>query len=353
MGSTDDSLQSILDYILSEYTRGGKEFGDSVINEDEEIREITSKSAIILLEKLKSGVPAKLEASKGVEKEFEHAVLETWKKPFGLLDLLLYVSLEIASEFNSTFESKPSSKHSYVREALVKEQANACLVFNEIVHLLKSGFPSGALSHWKTLHEMACISYFISKNGEDVAKRFLDYSVVESYFQSEAIYEHQQEMDCDSLAEREFKAVKRKFNRVKKSRGAEFVKKANYPYGWVPRDVLKQRSLRQIEKSVKLDILRPYYDLAGYNLYGGPEGVMFKPRIAKKTNKNLGLPVGPSNYGLADPGKIAAISLGQVTACLLLHESTVKRLIVVEALRNLVDEICDAFCEIQAEFSRE
>jgi hypothetical protein len=27
-------------------------------------------------------------------------------------------------------------------------------------------------------------------------------------------------------------------------------------------------------------------------------------------------------------------------------------LIVVEALRNLVDEVCDAFCEIQADFGK-
>jgi hypothetical protein len=79
---------------------------------------------------------------------------------------------------------------------------------------------------------------------------------------------------------------------------------------------------------------------------------MFNLGVVKNASKSVVLPVGPSNYGLADPGKCAAISLGQVTACLLLANSTVKRLVIVEALRDLVDEICDAFCEIQAEFSK-
>jgi hypothetical protein len=44
--------------------------------------------------------------------------------------------------------------------------------------------------------------------------------------------------------------------------------------------------------------------------------------------------------------------LGQVTACLLLSVSSIKNMVIVEALRGLVDEICDAFGEIQAEFGK-
>jgi hypothetical protein len=354
MSNPHDSLQMILDNILSEYVNTSEKIIDSTVKEENErIREIASKSAVVLLKRLKSRVPEELEMSKEIEKEFEAAVLRTWRKPFDLLDLLLYLSLEVASEVNLVHRSKTSSKHNYVQAALATQQANACLVFNEIIHLLKSGFPSAAYSHWRTLHEIACVSYFISDHGADVAKRFLDYEVVESYFQTEAIYEHQQKMEFTSLSERDFKALKRKFNKMRKIYGSDFVKKTNYPYGWVPRAVIKTRSLREIEKSVKLDMLRPYYDLAGYNVYGGPKGLVFKLGVMKNKRKSVVLPVGPSNYGLADPGKSAAISLGQVTACFLLAESTVKRLVIVEALRNLVDEICDAFCEIQAEFSKD
>ena len=350
MSNTDDSLKVILNDILSEYGDiSEKAVSPASEGESEEIREITSKSAIVLLEKLKLMAEDKLEAVKEIEKEFEAAVLRTWRKPLDLLDLLLYLSLEVASEFNSERGSK-TSKHNYVRRALVRQQAKACLVFNEIVHLLRSGFPSGAHLHWKTLHEITCVSYFVSKHGENMAKRFLDYEVVERFFQAEALVEHQQKIGYETLSEKEVEVMKKEFSKIKKSYGLDFVKKINYPYGWVPRKVLKTRSLREIEKSVDLDTLRPFYDLACYNVHGGPKGLIFKPAFIKDERKSAFIPLGPSNYGLADPGKIAAISLGQVTACLLLSESTVKRLIIVEALRNLVDEISDAFHEIQAEF---
>jgi len=352
MSATDESLQTILDDILREYVSNGMKLMDPALNE--EIRAlIKSKLANVLLERLKSRVLDKLDASKEIEKEFEDAVLRTWRKPLDLLDLLLNICFEVANDFTSEYGSGTSSKHGCVQAALARQQANACLVFNEILHLLKSGFPSGAHSHWRTLHELACMSYFISKHGEEMAKRFLDYEAVDAYFQAEAIYEHQQKMECTSLSESDFKALKREFKEMEKTYGSDFVKKTNYPYGWVPRTVLKTRSLKEMEKSVELDTFRPYYDLAGYNVHGGQNGLIFKLGILKNKNKRVVIPVGPSNYGLADPGKSAAISLGQVTACLLLAESGVKRLVIVEALRNLVDEICDAFCEIQAEFGKD
>lgn len=352
MSGTYDSMEMILDNILREHVSNGDKLIDSALNE--EIRAlIKAKLANVLLERLKSRGLDKLEASKEIEKEFEAAVLITWKKPLDLLDLLLNICLEVANEFTTEYGSGTSSKHSYVRSALAVQQANACLIFNEILHLLKSGFPSGAHSHWRTLHEIACVSYFISKHREDIAKRFLDYEAVERYFQAEAIHEHQQKMDCTSLPESGFKALKREFKKMGKTYGADFVKKVNYPYGWVPRTVLKTRSLKEIERSVGLDTFRPYYDLAGYSVHGGQNGLVFKLGVMKNKNKRVVIPVGPSNYGLADPGKSAAISLGQVTACLLMADSGIKRLVVVEALRNLVDEICDAFCEIEAEFGKD
>lgn len=353
MSYADDMLKIIVDDILSDYNNSDGKKANSIVDEkDEEAREMAVKSADVLLKRLKTKVPEKLDAGKGIEEEFEAAVFLTWKKPFDLMNLLFYLCLEVANEFNPWQEHQRSSKTNYVREALFGQQANACLVFNEIVHLLKSGFPSGAHSHWRALHEIACVSYFISKHGEDVAKEFLDYKAVENYYQVQAIYEHQQRMKCETLSENDFEEIKKAFNKVRKRYGSDFVKKTNYPYGWVPRSILKTRSLKEIEKSVKLDMLRPFFDMASYNVHGGSKGLMFTVGFIKNKDKSVAAPVGPNNYGLAGPSKSAAISLGQVTACLLLSESSFRNMVIVEVLRSLVDEICDAFCEIQAEFGK-
>lgn len=351
MNGKDETLQSILGHILREYEDDGMKLMDSALHEN--VRQlIKSKLANVLLVRLKSGVINTIEAGKEIEKEFEAAVYRTWKKPLDLLTLLLNICLEVASGITLDHEIEKSEKRSYVETALAKQQTNACLVFNEIIHLLKSGFPSGAHSLWRILHEIVCVSYLISKHGEDIAKRFLDYEEVESYFHADAIYEHQQKMDCIYLSEKDFKILKKKLAKMEKTYGSDFVKKSNYPYGWIPRTVLKKQSLREIEKVVQLGMHRPYYDLANYTLYTGSKALIFRLGMIKRDNKDLVFPVGPSNYGLADPGKSAAISLGQITACLLAAESDIESLVIIEALRNLVDEICDAFCAIQEEFGK-
>jgi hypothetical protein len=351
MSSTDDSLKLILENILSEYPSAGMELPASKIVEPEVV-DVTSKSAAILLKRLKSRGLTKSEVGRGVETEFEEAVHMTWRKPLDLLDLLLDISLEITVEFTSEGENK-KSKHDYVQPTLLKLQTNACLVFTEIVRLLKSGFLDGAVLLWKSLHEMVCIAYFVSKHGDDMAKRYLDYEVVENYYQALAIQDHQKVMGCESLSEKDLRAFKQLFDKMKKLYGSDFVKKSNYPYGWVPASVLKARSLKELEKSVGLDMLRPYYDVASYNVLGGPQGLMFKLGLLRTGRKSLAPVVGPSNFGLANPGRSAAISLGQITSCLLTVKPTLERLVVVEAMRTLVDEICYAFSEIEEEFFKE
>jgi len=350
MSVTDESLQTIIDNIMMEHSNNGMKLMNSDLNEETR-RLVKAKIATVLLEKLKSRMQNNLETSKDIEREFEAAVLNTWRKPLDLLDLLLNICLEISTDFTSEKESI-SSKHDYVKEALAKQQANACLVFNEILHLLKSGFPSGALSHWRTLHELVCVAYFISENGEDVAKRFLNYEAVEAWLQAKAIYNYQQNVDCTSLSKQDMNTLKKDFEATEKLYGSDFVKKSNYPYGWIPREVLKTRSFREIEKSAKLDTFGAFYELAGQNLHGGQNGLIFKLGTIKNSRR-VAITVGPSNYGLADPGRSAAISLGQVTACFLMYESGVKGLVIVEALRDLIDEICDAFGEIEAEFAKD
>ena len=348
MSSSNDSLKLILDNVLSEYPSAGLELPDSKIAENE-IVNVTAKSAASLLERLKSRALAKSEASSWAETEFVEAVHMTWRKPFDLLDLLLDVSLEVSIDFTSE-EENSKSKSDYLQPALIRLQTNACLIFSEIVRLLKSGFPDGAVSLWKSLHETVCIAYFISKHGAEVAKRYLDYEVVENYFQAIAIRDHQKAIGYESISERDFKAYKQLFNKMKKLHGADFVKKSNYPYGWVPSSALKARSLRELEKSVDLNMFRPYYDVASYNVLGGPQGLMFKLGLMRTGRKSAAPVVGPSNYGLADPGRSAAISLGQITSCFLTVKPTLERLVVVEAMRNLVDEICNAFSEIEEDF---
>jgi hypothetical protein len=64
------------------------------------------------------------------------------------------------------------------------------------------------------------------------------------------------------------------------------------------------------------------------------------------------LPVGPTNYGLADPGQNTGLSLLQTTAVLIGHAPTVERLLVREVMRELAHRIANAFVKAQFRIER-
>lgn len=62
---------------------------------------------------------------------------------------------------------------------------------------------------------------------------------------------------------------------------------------------------------------------------------------------------GPSNYGLADPGNCAAISLTQLTTTLLTIKPNMDRLIILNTLKRFVADINASFVEVQKEIEFE
>jgi hypothetical protein len=66
------------------------------------------------------------------------------------------------------------------------------------------------------------------------------------------------------------------------------------------------------------------------------------------------LMAGPSNYGFADPGHCTAISLLQITTCLLTTKTpSLHTLTSIATMQKLVEEIGEAFIDVQLEIEDE
>jgi hypothetical protein len=102
-----------------------------------------------------------------------------------------------------------------------------------------------------------------------------------------------------------------------------------------------------------MDHMRPYFKLACYSNHAGSKGLRYD------LGKSLVLPgqdvllAGPSDAGLFDPGSLTAISVFQVTVCLLTHHITMTSLVALNALNRMVKEVEDAFAEAEARLDEE
>ena len=95
-----------------------------------------------------------------------------------------------------------------------------------------------------------------------------------------------------------------------------------------------------IEKDSNIEHLRPYYKMSSYNVHATPKGITFKLGLSPNVDIML---AGPSNAGLADPGHSTAISLNQITVALLKTRINLDRLLILQIMARLEDEIGSAF----------
>jgi len=312
---------------------------------------IVPKYADLIVKSVKSNLPEILERRRTHERDFEERLLERWKKPLDLLEVLVEISLESGAEVNSEYRSTAAKSHDYVFDVLTRLQARSCQISDEILRLLKAGLADGAHARWRTLHEIAVISYFVKREGQEVAERYLDYGIVETYRESLQYRKHCQQLGQEPPTKEELDRLEMAYDKVLEKYGSDFGAK----YGWIPEKVSKERTFAGIEKSVGLDKHRPYYMMACHNVHSGPKGIQFRLGLGL-LRRPLRTPIilaGPSNYGLADPGQETAISLAQTTTCLLSTRPTIERVSIMGAITKLVDEIQLAFCEAQAQIEKE
>jgi hypothetical protein len=121
-------------------------------------------------------------------------------------------------------------------------------------------------------------------------------------------------------------------------------------YGWAAATLkLARPTFRDIEASVELDHIRPYYKSASANIHANPAGV-FK-RLGLFPEEDI-LLAGPSNIGLSDPAQSTAISLTQITTSVLTYDANIDFLVVCKAMAEYSKSVEKKFIEIENEIHK-
>ena len=125
-------------------------------------------------------------------------------------------------------------------------------------------------------------------------------------------------------------------------------------WGWAANALNASRvTFADIERSINVDYMRPYFKLACYSNHAGSKGLRYDLGKSLLPPDQDVLLAGPSDAGLFDPGYLTAISIFQVTVCLLTHHITMTSLIALNALDRMVQEVEQAFAEAEAMLEEE
>ena len=325
--------------------------GDAELDQDvlfERVTEIAPKwaesSAKIYLDSIKNDAKVGMMQYRRERRGFERRLSKHWAKPLHLLELTVEIAQEVAAGVGDQVAAGEAEVDEHTFRALWAIHARGCQMSRAILALLRSGFSDDAHARWRSLHELAAVSSFISKHGDGVAEKYLLHDVVQRRKLARTYKAHEVRAKLDPLTQSEMDEIEDEYQSVIRKFGSEFGK----DYGWAASALgNKPPTLLYIESDVGLDHLRPYYQMANHNVHGNSHAAFFKLG-GFGPDRRIHL-AGPSNMGLADPGHGVALSLVHITGALVQTVTTLDSLTEWMVLDLLEHETGEAFLQAHEE----
>lgn len=304
------------------------------------------KSAPEVLEKAKKDWLRSLKQQKKEFAGFEKRLAKRWAQPLEALDFQIALGRELAVRIRA--QPKISEvRWSALTSAIIRLQVRACRIAAEVSVLLKSGFAEGAMARWRSLHESAVTSIFLHKGGETLAQAYLDHLEVESYKAANQYRLHSSRLGFAPIEDSELAELKKEYDDMLAKHGSDFKE----DYGWAAKVLSNKRpSFADIEKATDLSHFRPFYKLASHGVHANAKGIFFNLGMA--TDDNL-IMLGPTNFGLTDPGQNTAISILQITGVLVQLAPTFDNLLILGAMTENAPHIGELFAAVQTEIEKE
>jgi hypothetical protein len=322
----DKSEDEILEFLPDLYEDALKKVSDSLFLELEE------------------RAPAMLREHRTLRRGFVRRNCARWQRGFDLLERLIVISQETGSAINTALRPSAVDSRDAVFEAIIPNHARAVQISREILTLMMAGFPDGALGRWRTLHEIAVISLFISEHGQPVAERYVLQDQVTAWRRAKNYMEHHERANLQPVEKDVLDRLEANSEEII-SRYGDNMKS---DYGWASPVLNKEKPLfADLEKATKLDHWRPRYKWATQNTHGSYRSL--GSTLATCESERPVLAVGESNSGMTDPAHMTAISLNAATLPVIMLEPNLDRLAVARISDRLSDEIGEAFFRLDRE----
>jgi hypothetical protein len=306
------------------------------------IEKAVPKIADSLLLVLKQKAPEMLDRRRQSDIGFRQRNFDRWCSGFNLLEMLIVIAAETGSDFNNEFRPRAVREGNFTFEALTALHSKALLISNEILCLLKNGFPDGAHARWRSLHEVATTAVFLRQHDQKTAKRYVLAERVQDYAAMCQYQQYAERAGMEPFSEAEVTTAREMREAIIEKHGSPLKNEYGWAYSALPNI---KPSFRDLEKSVGLDHWRPRFKWASQHTHSNFSAA--RKLLGMVEAKKTVLLIGPSNSGLTDPAAQTALSLVHATVSLLSIESTLDHAILMQVLTKLAQEVGEEFLKSQ------
>src|ERR1035437_2724696 len=203
-------------------------------------------------------LPSIVNAQIAQRRDFEENLLARWAEAFLLLEAVQALSYDAVRSVVGRIGAR-TKWHSRAG-VLLKLQARANRTASEIVALLTTGHADGALTRWRTLHEITVVLLFVGQEDEALAERYLLHERIESFRAAQEYEKHHGLLGFEAIGQRRLAAYEHEYERLSLLFGSGFMKQ----YGWAQaslRDREHKGPVRfsDLEDAVEESKMRPFY----------------------------------------------------------------------------------------------
>lgn len=317
---------------------------DNLVNNVDEILEdtmndVSDKMATSMIEGLQAEMPNMLNNRESIHLDFYADMASLWGSALGYLEGLIVIAEESTEKVSERDDAY--FEDTYTLSLLIAMQAKSIQVSREILTLLKNGFPDGAQARWRKLHEIAVISSFIAKHGDELAESYEEHQSIESYKAAIQYNEYYSRLSAEKISTQEMDVLKKDYDQLVFKYGNSY----RHEYGWASSVLdMKKPTFKDIELSVGLDHHRPYYKLASADIHANPSGVFATLGLFPEDDFLL---AGPTSLGICQPAQLTIISLNIITANLLSYNPNLDCIVLCKVLMEFGKLAENEFIEVE------
>lgn len=335
-------LESMFNEAIEKLAKEGRQISETLQQElfNEQVEILPEQQLALLLK----NAPQMLKGHRSLERGFQTRSFRRWRGAFDLFETIIVICGEICEANELERRQEAIEGDDFIFEALSGLAPRALLVAREILCLLRSGYADGALSRWRTLHEITVTALFLASNDQEISLRYLASFAYQSRHAAKQLNKYADRISMQPFSEKELADMEK--------RCAHFDERLDPPfkggdYDWAA-PALNGRSANfaRIEKAVGLDHWRPYYRWASQHTHSAhrPSDRL----LGMSEAVDVGALVGASNSGFVDPFQLTAHSLTKTVSAVLLYTPNLDRLVHVKILMILVDRLATTAIRLEA-----
>ena len=314
--------------------------------EQDEISERADKAALFL-ERLFEQLPNMLTEHEEHERGFRVRCYERWKDGIDLLKMFIVISEEFGSTLNGRERPRAVLQVDYKFGSAIMLHARGVRVANEILALLREGYPDGALSRWRTLHEIAVVSTFLNRSEPETSLRFLAHRGIAAYKALKQYDEYLPRSRMKPLDPGDLDAAKAERDKLLARFGTEF----GEDFGWAYPTITKKKEINlfDLEKATGLDHWRSRFRWASDDIHASAKPPFASLGTSEVRRDKPVLLTGSSNSAFTDPAHMCAISLNLANHSIPEEYLTDFEKVLLGSLRILSDRLGETFLKIENE----